>query len=196
MLGLACANCSANIISLSWLFSAACTSDDELTLEEFYQQAKAIDADFEVEIEEVYESFPDDGEETDENLQAEKAAFGEIAAIWDEFFDELGALNPPAEAEEAFDEFYASSEALEESLDELVRRGELIRLGKIARLDCLLEGEAVDALNTQIVHLETVVGNELEFALGMAQLAYLEERADTASENARITCERFYNARR
>jgi len=98
--------------------------------------------------------------------------------------------------EEAFDEFYASSEAVEEAFDELAASAELIRLGKIARLDCLLEGEAVDAINTQIVHLETVVGNDREFALGMAQLAYLEERADTASENARITCERFHNARR
>ena len=99
--------------------AAACTSDDELTLEEFYQQGEAIADDFEVQLDEVYEVIFDDGPETDGNLEAEKAAFGEFAAVYDEFFDDLATLNPPSEAEDAFDEFLAAGRDLAEFHEEV-----------------------------------------------------------------------------
>ena len=102
--------------------AAACTSDDELTLEEFYQQGQAISDDFAVEIEEVYESFPDDGEETDENLQAEKDSYGEFSPVYDDFFDELETLNPPSEAEDEFDDLLKTGREIVEFLEDYAVR--------------------------------------------------------------------------
>ena len=102
--------------------AAACASDDELTLEEFFEQGQAIDADFEVQIEEAYDSFEFDGEETDENLQAEKDSYGEFAAAYDEFFDELGTLNPPSEAEDEFDDLLKAGRDIVEFLEEYAVR--------------------------------------------------------------------------
>ena len=121
--------------------AAACGGDDELTLEEFFEQGQAIDDDFEEQLEGVYEGFPDDGEETDENLQEEKAAYGEFAAVYDEFFDELATLNPPSEAEDEFDELLTAGREIVEFLEEYAVRIEgaesFTELGQL-----LDEGEA------------------------------------------------------
>ena len=128
------------ILALGTL-SAACSSDDELTLEEFFEQGRAISDDFEVQIEEVYENFPNDGQETDESLEAEKAAYGEFATVYDEFFDELATLNPPPEAEDAFDELLTAGREIAEYLEELSGRVEEVEsFDELGQL--LEEGEA------------------------------------------------------
>ena len=98
--------------------AAACSSDDEITLEEFYEQRQAIADEYRPQFDEALESFPDDGEETDENLQAEKAYYSEVAALWDDVFDELETLNPPSEVEDEFDEFLAAGRDNGEFSDE------------------------------------------------------------------------------
>jgi hypothetical protein len=121
--------------------SAACSSDDELTLEEFFEQGQAISDDFEVQLDEVYEELPDDGQVTDENLQAERAAYGEFATVYDEFFDELATLNPPPEAEDAFDELLTAGREIAEYLEELAGRVEEVEsFDELGQL--LDEGEA------------------------------------------------------
>jgi hypothetical protein len=121
--------------------SAACSSDDELTLEELFEQGQAISDDFEVQIDEVYEELPDDGQETDENLEAEKAAYGEFATAYDELFDELETLNPPPEAEDAFDELLTAGREIVEYLEEFSGRVEEVEsFDELVQL--LDEGEA------------------------------------------------------
>jgi hypothetical protein len=121
--------------------SAACSSDDELTLEEFFEQGQAISDDFALQLDEVLEGLPDDGQETDENLEAEKAAYGEFAPIYDEFFDDLATLNPPPEAEDAFDELLTAGREIVEYLEELAGRVEEVE--SFTELGQLLEeGEA------------------------------------------------------
>ena len=128
------------ILALGTL-SAACSSDDELTLEEFFEQGRAISDDFEVQLDEVYEELPDDGQVTDENLEAEKAAYGEFAKVYDELFDELASLNPPPEAEDAFDELLTAGREIAEYLEEFAGRVEEVEsFDELGQL--LEEGEA------------------------------------------------------
>jgi hypothetical protein len=121
--------------------SAACSGNNELTLEEFFEQGQAISDDFTMQLDEVLEGLPDDGQETDENLEAEKAAYGEFAPIYDEFFDDLATLNPPPEAEDAFDELLTAGREIVEYLEELAGRVEEVE--SFTELGQLLEeGEA------------------------------------------------------
>lgn len=125
--------------------SAAC-GGDELTLEEFFRQGQAIDADFEERIEAVYDRLPDDGGETDENLQSNRAFYGEFAVVYEEFVDELETLNPPSEAEAAFDELITAGRAVVEFLREVADRAE--RADSFADLERLVDesGAASEAV--------------------------------------------------
>ncbi len=84
------------------IIAAACGGDDEkLTLEEFFQQGDAIDDDFQQRFDRLPDEYPDPNLE---NFQTYKEFFGEFAVLFTEFIDELEVLNPPSEAEDAFDE--------------------------------------------------------------------------------------------
>ena len=89
--------------------SAACGGDDELTLEEFFQQSDAIYADFGMRALALTREFPDD------DYQTYRVFFGKTGVLFAEFIDELETLNPPSEAEDAFDEFLTAGSEFAES---------------------------------------------------------------------------------
>ena len=107
--------------------AAACSGGDELTLEEFFQQGEAIDDDFEERFERLFDDFPDEGDEAffsnEENLPMYKATLVEFPVLFAEFYDELETLNPPSEAEDAFDELLTSGREVVEA-----QEGALIRI--------------------------------------------------------------------
>ena len=86
--------------------AAACDGDEKLTWEEFIQRVQAINDDFQERSLPLYDAFPDEGEEENEenNLSAYKSALAEFPILFAEIYDELETLNPPTEAEDAFDE--------------------------------------------------------------------------------------------
>ena len=110
------------------IIAAACDGDDELTLEEFFQQGQAIDDDFEERFERVLDDFPDERDDeffsNEENFPLYKAALAEFPVLFAEFYDELETLNPPSEAENAFDELLTSGRELVELQEELGDRVE------------------------------------------------------------------------
>ena len=119
--------------------AAACDGDDELTLEEFFQQGQAIDDDFEERFDRLYEDFPDEGEEgfssNEQDLTAYKATLAEFPVVFAEFFDELETLNPPSEAEDAFDELLTSGMEVVEALEGvLVRVEEAESMAEVERI--------------------------------------------------------------
>ena len=82
--------------------AAACGGDEEeLTLEEFFQQGDAIDDDYGERFDRLPDEYPDPDPE---DLQVFEAFYGEYAVLFAELIDELETLNPPSEAEGAFDE--------------------------------------------------------------------------------------------
>ena len=109
------------------IIAAACDGDERLTLEEFFQQGQAIDDDFEERFERLFDDFPDEDDDeffsNEENLPLYKGTFVQFPVIFGEFFDELETLNPPSEAEDAFDELLTSGREVVEA-----QEGALIRI--------------------------------------------------------------------
>lgn len=100
--------------------AAACGGDDELTLEEFFQQVEVIDDDFQQRFDRLSdEDFPSEfGPGGDERAQRYKAYAGAFAVLFAEFIDELETVNPPFEAEDAFDELITAGRELGEGHQE------------------------------------------------------------------------------
>jgi hypothetical protein len=97
--------------------AAACGGDDEeLTLEEFFQQGDAIDDDYGERFDRLSDEYPDPDPES---FYEDKPFFGEFAVLFREFIDELETLNPPPEAEDAFAELLTTGSELGEVLQEL-----------------------------------------------------------------------------
>ena len=94
----------------------ACGGDDELTLEEFFQQSQAISDDYEERANTLSRDFPGTG---DEDYQAYWVFVDKRNALFAEFLDELDTLNPPSEAEDAFDEFLTAGSEFAESQEGL-----------------------------------------------------------------------------
>ena len=92
-------------------FAGACGDDDELTLEEFFQQGKAIFDDFDERSEALFTLPAEDREffSNEENLLVWRDLFARRLVFLKEFSDELERLNPPREAEDARDEMVASA---------------------------------------------------------------------------------------
>ncbi len=97
--------------------AAACGGGDELTLEEYFQQAQVISDDSDEEFEALYAEFPEeeDDEEffsNEENLTVIKEFAARFPVIFRDTLNDVEALDPPAEAEEAHDEFLAAGNEL------------------------------------------------------------------------------------
>ncbi len=116
--------------------AATCGGDDEeLTLEEFFQQGDAIDDDFQQRFDRLSDEYPVPHLE---NYQEYKGFFGEYADLFTEFIDELETLNPPSEAEDAFDELLAAGSERGDDLQKLADGYE--GLESLAEADQVLPG--------------------------------------------------------
>ncbi len=95
--------------------SAACGGDDELPLEEFFQQGEAIDDDFGQRFDRLYDENP--AVFNEDSFQAQRAYYREFVVLFAAFLDEMETLSPPAEAEDAFDELLTTGRDLVELLE-------------------------------------------------------------------------------
>ena len=113
--------------------AAACGGGDELTLEEYFEQAQVISDDADEEFEALYADIPDEDDEeffsNEENLPVIKDFAARFPVIFRDTLDDVEALDPPAEAEDAHDEFLAAGRdmlALFEGLTSPVEEAESI----------------------------------------------------------------------
>jgi hypothetical protein len=90
--------------------------DEKLTLEQFFEQARAIDHDFKERFDRLYEDFESPTEGNEDDLLAYKTSYREFSALVAEFFDEMETLKSPSEAADAFDEFLTTGRELVEFL--------------------------------------------------------------------------------
>ncbi len=104
------------LLLLSTIAAACGDGDEDLTLEEFFQQGDAIDDDFQQRFDRLSGEYPVPGLEI---YQEYKAFFGEDADLFTDFIDELETLNPPPEAENAFNELLTAGSELGEFRQEL-----------------------------------------------------------------------------
>ena len=99
----------ASLLVVAGSFAAACGSDngDALTLEEFFQRIEELDDEFEARTESLESEFDEavaEVESVDEVIDAAQSFFDEGAAAIETFVEGIADINPPAEAEELYDE--------------------------------------------------------------------------------------------
>ena len=96
--------------------AAACGGGDELTLEEYFEQAQVISDDSDEEFEALYADFPDEDDEeffsNEENLTVVKDFAARFPVVFRDTLNDVEALDPPAEVEDAHDEFLAAGNEL------------------------------------------------------------------------------------
>ncbi len=96
--------------------AAACGGDDKLTLEEYFEQAQVISDDSDEEFEALYADFPDEDDEeffsNEENLSVIKDFAARFPVIFRDTLNDVEALDPPPEVEDAHDEFLAAGRDL------------------------------------------------------------------------------------
>lgn len=84
------------------------SDDDQFTLQEFFQEIDEIFDD----VDERFEALEDECQATDGSeeaqIEAARCFFDASAAVFDESLDKIGNLNPPAEAEDAHEEYLDS----------------------------------------------------------------------------------------
>ncbi len=130
--------------------AAACGGGDELTLEEYFQRLKAIDADVDAKFEALFEVFADEGEEDlfsdEENLPLLKALFVGFPVIVRDAVDQVEELNPPSETEDAHEEFLATGREWLEVLEDGADRVEAVEsILEIEQIEEELEPAAQEA---------------------------------------------------
>ncbi len=96
--------------------AAACGGGDELSLEEYFEQAQVISDDSDEEFEALYADFPDEDDEeffsNEENLTVIKDFAARFPVVFRDTLNDVEALDPPAEVEDAHDEFLAAGNEL------------------------------------------------------------------------------------
>ena len=96
--------------------AAACGGGDELTLEKYFEQAQVISDESDEEFEALYADFPDEDDEeffsNEENLTVIKDFAAGFPVIFSDTLNDVEALDPPAEVEDAHDEFLAAGRDL------------------------------------------------------------------------------------
>ena len=97
-----------------------CGSSDSLTLEEYFEQFEAIDADADAKIEALYADFPADGDDptNDANLPFFQELFTGFPGVVGDLVDGLKDLDPPAEVEDAHNDLIEAGEDLVVALGE------------------------------------------------------------------------------
>ena len=97
------------------VFTGACSGDsDPLTLEEYFAEFEAIDADVYSQVEALFADFPDDEDAfADEaNLELFKDLLDGFPRIMGDLVDGAKDLDPPAELEDAHNDLIDAGEAL------------------------------------------------------------------------------------
>ena len=97
------------------VFTGACSGDsDPLTLEEYFAEFEAIDADVNSQFEALFADFPEDEDAfADEaNLELFKDLLAGFPRITGDWVDRAKDLDPPAEVEDAHNDLIDAGEAL------------------------------------------------------------------------------------
>ena len=106
---------SAAVFVAAAVFSGACSSDsDPLTLEEYFAELEAIDADVDSQFEALFADFPEDEDAfADEaNLEVFKDVLVGFPRITSDFIDSTKDLDPPSEVEDAHNHLVETGQAL------------------------------------------------------------------------------------
>lgn len=97
------------------VFSVSCSSDsDPLTLEEYFAEFEAIDADVNSQFEALFADFPEDEDAfaNAANLELLKDLLDGFPRITGDWVDRAKDLDPPAEVEDAHNDLIDAGEAL------------------------------------------------------------------------------------
>ena len=114
------------VIPLAFLLaiSVGCSdSSDTLTLEEYFVEFEAIDADVDAQFEEAFAIFPEDEDfeaffEDDANVPALKDFTAALPVIIGDAIDRMKALDPPSEVETEHDNLIDAGEDLVGAFEE------------------------------------------------------------------------------
>jgi hypothetical protein len=103
------------------VFTGGCSGDsDPLTLEEYFAEFEAVDADVDSQFEALFADFPEDEDAfADEaNLEVFKDLLVGFPRITSDFVDSVKDLDPPSEVEDAHNDLIETGEALLVALEE------------------------------------------------------------------------------
>jgi regulator of protease activity HflC (stomatin/prohibitin superfamily) len=107
--------------------AGACGDDDELTLEEYFQQMDTLAADFEDEIDRLGEEFQEaaDEAETEEEVIDDFHDFSDsLTELFEDFVADVEGIDPPSEVEDAHNELAAAQREGQDLLEELNERAQ------------------------------------------------------------------------
>lgn len=112
---------SAALLLVTAVLTGACGSDsDPLTLEEYFAEFEAIDAEVDAQFEALFADFPD-GEDAfadEANLEFFKELTVDFPRIAGDLVDRLKDLDPPSEVAAAHDELIDAGDALVAAFEE------------------------------------------------------------------------------
>jgi hypothetical protein len=154
--------------------AVGCGDDEELSLEEYFQQGELIGDNATARIEALdVDAFEGEFASEEDQVTAMRGSFDSMAAIIRETVDEFKDLDPPPEAEDAHGDFVGAVGAQEELFDNLV--------------DSLAEAQSV----SEVTELLGEFGVELEPVLADIEEACstLQGIADANGIDADMKCE-------
>jgi hypothetical protein len=147
------------------VFTGACSSDsDPLTLEEYFAEFEAVDADVESQVKALFADFPNDEDAfADEaNLELAKDLMVGISRISGDWVDRAKDLDPPAEVEDAHNDLIDAGEALvvayeegAEVMDDAETMAELETLSREVDPSNTVAETALDAACLAVVDIAT-----------------------------------------
>ena len=113
---------AAALLLATSVLSGACSSDsDPLTLEEYFAELEAIDADADSEFEAMFANFPEDPFADEADLEVFKDVVVGFPRIVGDLVDGVNALDPPSEVEDAHQALVDAGEDIIVAFDEGVK---------------------------------------------------------------------------
>jgi hypothetical protein len=112
---------TAVLLLATAVFIGSCSSDsDTLTLDEYFVEFEAIDADVDSQLEALFSTFPEDEEAfADEaNLEVFKDLVVDFPRIFGDAINQLEDMDPPSEVNDAHDALIDAGETLTAAFDE------------------------------------------------------------------------------
>lgn len=143
---------AAFFLAIAVLVAGCGGGTNALTLEEYFEQFTAIDADAGAQLDALYADFPEGAAALtdDANLPYFKKVMAAFPHIISELHDRLGDLAPPAEMEDAHNELIAAGEDLLAAFEE---GGEVFEEAEtMAEFSALNEGDS--DLNASVEQFE------------------------------------------
>lgn len=144
----------------------ACDGDG-LTMEEYFQQFEALDADIDAKLDTVEQDFPTAFQETEATLDL----FEAIDAIFSDGIDQLDGLDPPDDVKAAHDEFRASAadqqelvRALADDIDDADSAEDLLGILESRDAEMTAAGSRIEAacLTLQTIATDSGIDIDLE----------------------------------